>query len=215
MAERPALGAHRHTTFAGVLGGSASPAGQLGCLPRARFPAHGKRGCWRAWHASAIAIATTAIDVAQPGSPRGGVAVGLARVNAGAVADELGGRSRLHHGRVVVEGKGVPGLAHSAIVALSARAPSGVRRRVFRGRGGTADGRFDQVLPRYPCLSPPLRRLVPLGPWHTPPPRFWPDGPPGRWDVGRYFLHRTVSYRLCAPASYYMIPVAEWKSHSY
>jgi len=142
MAEWPALGAHRHTTFAGLLGGSesATPAGCLGRLPRTRFPARGKRGCWRAWHAPTPTPTTpTAIDVAQPGATQGGAAVGPSRIDAGAVADELGGRSRLRHGRVVVEGKGVPRLAHDRTMALSARAQRGVRR-VFRGRGGTADG---------------------------------------------------------------------------
>ena len=172
MAEWPALGAHRHTTFAGLLGGSASPAGRLGRLPRTRFPAHGKRSCWRAWHAPTTTITTpSAIDVAQPGATQGGCAVGPARIDAGAVAGELSGRSRLHYGRVVVEGKGMPRLAHDATMALSARAQMGLRR-VFRGRGGTADGRYDQALPRYSCPSPRLRRLVPLGTRHTPPPRF-------------------------------------------
>ena len=123
MAEWPALGAHRHTPFTGVLGGSASPTGRLGRLPRARFPAHGKRGCWRTWNASPIAIAiaiaiTTSIDVAHPRSPRRGVVVDLTRVNASAVADELGGRSRLYDGRILIKGKGVPGLAHDTILAL-------------------------------------------------------------------------------------------------
>jgi len=167
MVEWPALGAHRHTTFAGLLGGSATLAGRLCRLPRTRFPAHG-----RAWHAPTTTIPTpTAVDVAQPGATQCGCAVGPARIDAGAVAGELRGRSRLHRGRVVVEGKGVPRLAHDTTMALSARAQIGLRR-VFRGRGGTADGRYDQALPRYSCPSPRLRCLVPLGTRHTPPPRF-------------------------------------------
>ena len=51
------------------------PGAWVVCL--ARFPAHGKRGCWHTWNASPITI-VIAIDVAQPRSPRCGVAVGLA-----------------------------------------------------------------------------------------------------------------------------------------
>ena len=185
-AEWPALGAHRHTTFAGLLGGgSARPARCLGRLPRTLFPAHGKRSRRRVWHAptpaTIVTTATAAIDVTQPGGTHqgGAAAAGPPRVDAGAVADELGGRSRLHLGRVVVEGEDVPGSARDATftaLALSAaRAQRRGVRRVFVwvGRGGaTADGRSDQGLPRHSCLSPPLRRVVPLGTRHTPPPRF-------------------------------------------
>ena len=54
---------------------------------RTRFPAHGRVGCWRAWHTPTT---PTAIDVGQPGATQGGPAIGPARIDAGAVADELG-----------------------------------------------------------------------------------------------------------------------------
>jgi hypothetical protein len=202
-AEWSSFGSRRHPTFIISLDRlKATPTRSLARMHRARFPVYEEPSGVRSAAEQASSLAAAVLrHWASRGNAAAAVDVSVAPSDAGAMADELGGQSWLRRGRFVNEEEGMPRLAsreHGASVALSARAGRQRGVRVFRG-GGAAAGRYDQVILRYPCRSPPLRRFVSLGTECSPASGFRTTPgilPRGCW-VWRCFLLRTISHRFC------------------